>query len=148
MVNQGRSGRFSGYRVNCDCVPSLPARVVADCLAGPRQVPHLLIWARVSFPTSKTSNAGFPSVEPREAVRLVPTPLCGESTTWVQVERWDGTRVSIRVIERPLPRYGGTNLLLICNNCQRPRRALYGREVIKHARYMKRVSSLVLRTAE
>jgi len=56
MVSQSCSGRFSGYRVNCDCVPSLPARVVADCLADPRQVPYLLIWARESVPCALLAN--------------------------------------------------------------------------------------------
>lgn len=43
MVNERRSGCFWGYRVNCEYVPCLPARVVADCLVDPRQIPYLLI---------------------------------------------------------------------------------------------------------
>lgn len=136
-MNQCASGRFSGYRVNCNCVPSLPACVVADCLADPRQIPHLLIWVRQSFLAGRGSNAGLPSFEPREAVRLAPVTSCAGAAPSVEVEWWDGMQVSIRVIERPLPRYGGTNMLLVCNYCQRPRRALYGQEVIKHARHMK-----------
>jgi hypothetical protein len=136
MVNQGRSGRFSGYRVNCEDVPSLPARIVADCLADPRRIPYLLIWARQSAPTKRTSNAGLPPVEPREAVRLTPIFSRGEATG-VQIEQWDGARVALGVRQRSLPRYNGKDLLLVCNRCQKPRRALYGREAIKHAWYMK-----------
>jgi hypothetical protein len=136
-VNERRSGRFSGYRVSCEHVPCLPARVVAGCLTDPRRIPHLLIWARHSVPAERTSQTGFSFVEPREAVRLAPISFCGEATAWVQVERWNGTRSNIRVIERPLPRHGGKDLLLVCYHCQRPRRALYGREAIKGARYIK-----------
>jgi hypothetical protein len=136
-VNQSGSGRFSGYRVNCECVPCLPARVVADCLADPRQIPYLLIWARQSAPAERSSNVEFPPVETREAVRLAPISFCAEAAPCVQVERWNGTRMSLWVAERPLPRYSGKSLLLVCNRCLRPRRALYGREAVKHARYVK-----------
>jgi hypothetical protein len=135
MVNQGSSGRFEGYRVNCECVPCLPARVVADCLADPRRIAYLLIWARQSLRAEGASNRGFPSLEPREAVRLAPISLCAEA--WAQVERWDGTQISVRVTERPLPRYSGNDLLLLCNRCQKLRRALYGREANKHDWYIK-----------
>lgn len=37
-------GRFDGYRVNCEVVPCLPARIVSECLSDPRRVPYLLIW--------------------------------------------------------------------------------------------------------
>jgi len=136
-VNQSGSGRFSGYRVNCECVPCLPARVVADCRADPRQIPYLLIWVRHRVPAERASSEGFPSVEPKEAVRLAPVSFCAEAAPCVQIERWNGTRISLSLAERPLPRYGGKNLLLVCNCCQRPRRALYGREVIKQARCIK-----------
>jgi hypothetical protein len=136
-VNERRSGRFSGYRVNCEYVPCLPARVVADCLADPRQIPYLLIWARHSVRAERASNRGYPSVEPREAMRLAPNSFFAEAAPCVQVERWNGTRMSLWVTERPLPCYSGKTLLLVCNRCLRPRRALYGREAVKHARYIK-----------
>jgi hypothetical protein len=97
---------------------------------------NLLIWVRHSVRAERASNRAFLPVDPKEAVRLARISSRGEAV-WVQVERWDGTRISLRVIERPLPRYGGKDFLLVCNCCQRPRRALYGREAIKHGRYMK-----------
>jgi hypothetical protein len=112
-------------------------RIVADCIADPRQIPHLLIWARHSVQAERASNTALPPIEPREAVRLMPIPVHGEGTIWVQIERWNGTRINIRVKERPLPRCNGKNLLLICNRCLRRRRALYGCEAVKHARYVK-----------
>ena len=135
-MNVCSSGCFSGYRVNCESVPCLPARVVADCLADPRQIPYLLIWARRSIPNARESKRLFLGFEPKEAVRLARTSFSGESL-WVQVERWDGTRIELRVTEHLLPRHGGKDLLLVCNRCQRSRRVLYGREAVKHGRYMK-----------
>ena len=137
MVNERRrTGCFSGYRVNCEGVPCLPARVVADCLADPRQVPYLLVWTGRRPPSTGVSNRRFVPFEPKEAVRLARTSLHGESV-WAQVERWDGTRIEVRVKEHLLPRHGGKDLLLVCNGCQRPRRALYGREAMKNGRHMK-----------
>ena len=146
MVNQGSSGRFEGYRVNCEFIPCLPARVVAECLADPRRIPYLLIWTRRSIPADGASHRPLLPCEPKEAVRLARTSFRGESL-WVDVEGWDGTRISLRVTEPLLPRHGGKDLLLVCNCCQRPRRALYGREAIKHARFMKRAPWLCRRCA-
>jgi hypothetical protein len=136
MVNERRGGCFSGYRLNCEAIPCLPARIVADCLADPRQILHLLIWTRRSLPADRAPKGLFVPFEPKEDVRLARTSFRGESV-WVQVERWDGTRISLQVAEHLLPRHGGKDLLLVCNCCQRPRRALYGREAIKYGRYMK-----------
>lgn len=135
-MNEYRSGRFSGYHVNCECVPSLPARVVAGCLADPRRIPYLLIWTRRPLPIERGSIAAVLLAEPREAVRLKPIPSRqGEAPSLgrVEVKRWDGTRIDVQMADRPLPRRGGNILLLICNRCHKPRRALYGREAIKHA---------------
>jgi hypothetical protein len=139
-VNECCSGRFEGYRVNCECVPCLHARIVADCLADPRRIPYLLIWTRRPLPIERDSIAAVLLAEPREAVRLNPIASCpgqAPSPGWVEVKRWDGTRIDLQVAKRPLPRRGGNSVLLICNRCQKPRRALYGREAIKHAHYLR-----------
>ena len=46
----------------------------------------------------------------------------------VEIKRDDGTTDIIRTLLRPLPRNGGSVRLLICPNCQIPRRGLYGWE--------------------
>ena len=53
----------------------------------------------------------------------------------------------MHLIQRPLPRHGGATVLLLCNRCERPRRALYGSEAIKHASYMLRADWLCRRCA-
>ena len=136
MVKPRRHGRFSGYRINCERVPCLPARVVAAYLADPRRIPYLLIWRYRGKPIERAFNT--PNLgEPREAVRLAPYSFReGEAPEpdWVEIKRWNGDRIGIRVLERPLPRNGGKSLLLICHSCSKPRRALYGRGVDKQLR--------------
>src|SRR5467141_4146598 len=106
-------GRFEGYRVNCESVPCLPARIVTECLSDPRRVLYLLLWRhRISG-------------ELKEAVRLA--PFChpvndSRGARYVEVKRWNGISVGIRL------GIGGRGSLLICNSCQRPRCALYGWE--------------------
>jgi hypothetical protein len=139
MVNQGSSGRFEGYRVNCEFVPCLPARVVADCLVDPRRIPYLLIWTRRLLPIERGSLAEV-LAEPREAVRLARSSSDqndGNSAEYVEVERWNGRRILLRVVRHRLPRHGGNALLLLCDRCEKPRRTLYGREAIKAARYIR-----------
>lgn len=140
MVSQGDNGRFKGYRVNCEGVPCLPAQIVAACIADPRQAPYLLIWTRRPLPIERGSIAAVLLGEPREAVRLKPIP-CHQgqwsSPRWIEVKRWDGTKIDLAVVDRPLPRRGGNSLFLACNRCQKPRRTLYGREAIKHAHYLR-----------
>jgi hypothetical protein len=43
---------------------------------------------------------------------------------WFEVKRWNGDRMGVRAAEQTLPT-GGKAVLLVCNNCQRPRRSLY-----------------------
>jgi hypothetical protein len=45
---------------------------------------------------------------------------------WAEVKRRDGARDRIRTLLRALPRNGGKGRLLICPDCQIPRRGLYG----------------------
>ena len=101
-----------GYRVNCEVVPCLPARIVTICLSDPRCIPYMLIW--------KHRRSGVL----KEVVRLAPPHPVFDSLEIgsVEVKRWDGSKVSIRVSKRS---WGS---LLICNSCQKPRRALSGWE--------------------
>lgn len=140
MNYQARRGRFEGFRVNCECVPCLPARVVADCLADPREIPYLLIWTQRPLSIQRDSLAAVLLAEPREAVRLSrPTrneERAEDSPGYVEVKRWTGCQVALRLAQYRVPR-GGTTLLLCCDWCLKPRRVLYGREVIKAARYVR-----------
>ena len=103
-------GQFEGYRVNREVVPCLPARIVSECLSDPRRVPYLLIW--------KHRRSGLL----KEVVRLAsPYPIYDWlESGWAEVKRGDGSRVSIRLIQR------AHKPMLICDSCQKPRLALYG----------------------
>jgi hypothetical protein len=111
-------GRFYGRRVNCECVPLLPASTVRRVLDDPRKIPYLLIWKDDSDSQIK------------EAVRLLPysEPNGLDWTGWIEVKRADGTRNMIRTVEHPVPKTGGKTRLLVCPVCHEPRRALYGWE--------------------
>jgi hypothetical protein len=108
-IKRRDDGRFDGYRVNCELIPRLPARFVTICLTDPRRIPYLLI--------RKHRRSGVL----KEVVRLAPPHPAFDSLEIgsVEVKRWDGIKVSIRVSQRS---WGS---LLICNSCQKPRRALY-----------------------
>lgn len=108
-------GRFYGFRVNCEQVPTLPAWAVRWVLDDPRTVPYLFIW--------KSPRDG----EIKEAVRVArSTPQTrlpeGES---VEIKRTNGSTVPCYLAWRRQP-HGGRSLLLRCWRCQRPCRALYG----------------------
>jgi hypothetical protein len=111
-----RGGRFFGRRVNCEYVPILPAGVVRVALDDPRKIPYLLIW--------KSESDG----QVKEAVRLAPYSEPGpwEWTRWVEIKRPDGSHTVVRTQERVLPRNGAKALLLICPDCTKLCRALYG----------------------
>jgi hypothetical protein len=138
MVETRRQGRFSGYRINCENVPCLPARVVAAYLADPRRIPYLLIWIYRGLPRNwlfKSPMLG----QPREAVRLAPYSFRerdAPSPGWVEVKYWDGRRTGVHVLERPVARHSGKSVFLVCDYCQQPRRALYGWNAIKHLRQL------------
>jgi len=121
------SGQFRGYRRNCERVPSLPARLVGRNLSDPRGTPYLLIWTDPD------------SGELREAVRLAPFSLPAANTArpgWVEVKRWNGARTVIRIMEQLLPT-GSKATLLVCDRCQKPRRALYAWEANKEYRTLR-----------
>jgi len=118
------SGRFYGFRINCEQVPILPAWAVRWVWDDPRRIPHLLIW--------KSSRDG----EVKEAIhvaRFVPRNNLPETDS-VRVQRTDGSTVPIYLAWRWQP-HGGRSLLLRCWRCQRPRRALYGWRVGDDGRY-------------
>jgi hypothetical protein len=105
-------GRFDGFRVNCEVVPCLPARIVAQCLSDPRRIPYLLFWRHRYSGVLK------------EVVRLV-SPYPNHDWLemgWVEVKRGDGNKVSIRLAQI------GCGSFLVCNFCQKPRRTLYAWE--------------------
>lgn len=105
-------GRFDGYRVNCEVVPCLPARIVTQYLSDPRRVPYLLIWKhRYSGVLMEVARLASPYPEYHSL-----------EIGWIEVKRGDGSKVSIRLSQ------GARGSLLICNSCQKPRRALYGWE--------------------
>jgi hypothetical protein len=150
MVKPRKQGRFSGYRINCETVPRLPAHVVATFLADPRRIPYLLVWIYRGLPIErvlKSSSLG----QLREAVRLAPFSFHeGEapSPDWVEVKRWNGVRIGLRVLEQPLAGNGGRNVFLVCNRCQKPRRALYGRQAIKQDRCVRSADWICRRCAD
>jgi hypothetical protein len=128
---QRYEGRFFGRRVNCEQVPILPAWAVAQVFDDPRETPYLLVW---KSPYDGTV---------RECVHITPHNsddvqiATDELRIWaerdvvtgeVEIKRDDGTTDIIRTLLRPLPRNGGSVRLLICPNCQIPRRGLYGWE--------------------
>jgi hypothetical protein len=121
------NGQFRGYRKNCERVPRLSARIVARYLSDPRGTPYLLIWTDPD------------SGELREAVRLTPFSLPSDNTArpgWVEVKRWNGVRTVIRIMDQTLPT-GSKAALLLCDRCQKPRRALYAWEASKDYRILR-----------
>ncbi len=119
---RGCGGRFAGARMNCEGVPCLPAGAVAWALGDERRVPYLLLWQRGA--RGKFADAL------RIAAYSEPPDRCGLSWDgWVGLKRPDGGRTLLRTVQRPLPRNGGKELLLVCPWCRGPKRALYGREL-------------------
>lgn len=101
--------RFAGFRVNCESIPRLPARLVDLAVRDPRGIPYLFLWQWMSDPGVK------------EAVRV----FWQRTDEWIEVKRSDGSGERIRMSRVPLPRRGGTALLLFCPDCGIPRRHLY-----------------------
>jgi hypothetical protein len=106
-------GCFDGYRVNCELVPCLPARIVSRCLSDPRRVPYLLIW--------KHRWSGLIKEVVRLALPLPTSQILKKD--WIEAKRGDGIDVLISLSQRPKGSF------LICNSCQEDRRALYAWKV-------------------
>jgi len=111
MVSEGpesrkrrKNGRFDRYRVNCEYVPCLPARIVSQCLSDPRGVSYLLLW----------KGRRWGAVQ--EVVRLAsryPTRSDWFSSGWAEVKRGDGSQVNIHLTQIAY------KSMLICNSCQK-----------------------------
>jgi hypothetical protein len=107
----------------------LPAAAIAWVLDDPRQLPYLMVW-------QDRDEGGI-----RNAVRVaryssgVADPHGLDWADYLEIKRPDGSRSFMRTVERILPRNGGKALLLICQCCQAPRRALYGWEVDRTRRH-------------
>src|SRR5271156_3631354 len=116
MVEQRRHVRgwheyFSGYRVNCESVPRLPASAVRWMIEDPRKIPYLLVWRWRNEESTE------------EAVRLSVSETSGDR---VDMKRVNGSWQATKTIWRQLPRNGGRALLLVCPGCESPHRYLYG----------------------
>jgi hypothetical protein len=120
---RGWHQRYLGPRANCESVPCLPAGVVAWVLDDPRRLPYLMLWQ------DRFSETIIEAV--RVSVYSDPDSLDRDLdwTGWVEVKRTNGTRSLVQTAKRALPRNGGKTRVVICPNCQRPRRALYAWEV-------------------
>jgi hypothetical protein len=108
-------GRFIGRRINFGNVSCLPVQVLAWMLDDPRNVPYLMIW--LDEDSGKI-------IEP---VRIAPFTAMQDEIPWakcVEIKRADGRTNRVLTIERLLPRNGGKARLVICPQCQHPRRAL------------------------
>jgi hypothetical protein len=122
--DRGFNGRFRGYRKNCEFVPSLPARIVTRYLSDPRKLPYLLMWIDPD------------SGEIREVVRLSFASWSADSIgrpEWIEVKRSNEDRTCIGIVEQTLP-MGGKAVLLVCRNCQKPRRSLFAWNANKAAK--------------
>jgi len=129
MVEQRKQRRgwhqhYLGPRANCESVPCLPAWVVVWALDDPRRIPYLLLWR------DRFSETILEAV--RVSIYSDPHPLDRDLdwTGWVEVKRNNETRSSlVQTVQRALPRNGGQARFVVCPNCRRLRRALYGWEV-------------------
>jgi hypothetical protein len=121
--SRGWNGRFmGGLRVNCERAPRLPARCIRWVLDDPRQSPYLLTW-RESDDVARTARAEKNPNPPWPELRGLEVIL----TEVVGGRRAGGD--FLRGAWRSLPRGGARDFLLICPECQRPRRHLYGWQV-------------------
>ena len=119
------SGRFYGFRVNCESVPLLPAWAVRMVLDDPREIPYLFIWK------------GWRDGKVKEAVRLIRRGAVASlaEVDSIELKRTDGSVVSVYLTWQDLPRNSGRGLLLECWRCGMPRRALYGAKVGDDGRF-------------
>src|SRR5262245_45734667 len=91
--------RFVGFRVNCESVPRLSARLVRIAIDDPRGIPYLLLWLWKDEPPIK------------EAARVAWL----RQDDWIEVKRPDCAQ-RIRMCRTCIP-HGGAALLLFCPDC-------------------------------
>jgi hypothetical protein len=117
---RGWNGHFTGgLRVNCEAAPRLPAWCIRRVLDDPRQPPYVFAWRE--------------GEEVVRAVKIEVNPDCpwpelqGLEVVLSEVEegRAEGGDFLSGVL-RSLPRGGTRDFLLICPDCRKPRRHLYG----------------------
>jgi hypothetical protein len=122
---QRRSGRFFGRRVDCENVPLLPASAVSRVLCDPRDLAYFLLWERKwGSGIQQVAQLKRCILSPEDANRCSLQGISSQG--WVEVKRHDGTKSVIRTTFQRLPRNGGKSLLLLCPDCGKPKRALYG----------------------
>jgi len=123
-IRRGWNGRYSGFRINCEQVPLLPASVVRRVWDDPRDIPYVLTWR------------GRQDGIKKEEVRIYRNPpgCTLPGTDSVEIVPIYSSNVQIFIEWRRQP-HGGRSLLLRCSRCERPSRALYGVKVGDDGRY-------------
>jgi hypothetical protein len=118
-------GRFYGFRVNCECVPLLPASAVRQVWDDPRKIPYLFVW--------RNQHNG----RVKEAVRVTRRSEMASTRDddWVEIKRPDGNVTPVRLVWQCLPRCSARSLILRCLSCGRVCRALYGARVGDDGRF-------------
>jgi hypothetical protein len=105
-------GRFSGYRVNVEDVPRLPAYVARYVLEDRRQRPYLALWTSYSWGTGDGVALAVRVTAEGDAVRLESHGFSGRAL----------------VVRRPIPG-GKVATFWRCPSCARPVRFLYVHQV-------------------
>ena len=123
-IRRGWNGRYSGFRIDCERVPMLPAWVVRRVWDDPRDIPYVLIWR------------GRRDGMKKEEVRIYRNPTgCNlPGTDSVEIVPIYSSNVEVFIEWRRQP-HGGHSLLLRCSRCEKPSRALYGVKVGDDGRY-------------
>ena len=116
MVKQRYEGRFFGLRVNCERVPMLPAWAIRWLLDDPRDLPYFFVW---KWPWDG-------KIEEVISAKRVAAPACFPEVEAIELRRSATSITEVHVLRRPMPRNGGSDLLMECPDCRRLRRALYG----------------------
>jgi hypothetical protein len=127
-IRRGWNGRYLGFRINREQVPTLPAWAVRRVWDDPRKIPYLFVWKGRSDGVLK---------EAVRVVRNVPQPNFLEADS-VEIKRTDGSTVTVNLVWQGQI-HGGRSLLFQCGLCQKPSRALYGAKVGDDGRYYRAV---------
>jgi len=112
---RGWHEHFTGERrVNCEGIPRLPAWAIRWIIEDPRKVPYAIFW--------RNSSGGI-----ADMVRVEINPDC----PWLELQGLEVAMTRpddgcfLHGVRRPLPRGGGSDFLLVCPECFKPRRYLY-----------------------
>jgi hypothetical protein len=131
----GWNGHFLGYwaRLNCENMPVIPAWLVRRCIDDPRGIPYLLVWKREHHGKI---------MEAVRLARFVEPSNSRMTDNYVELKRTDGSATVLRIVWQMLPRNGGRALLLVCSNCNTPRRFVYGWEWDSFSGWSNRVRTI------